>query len=144
VASSNPARWGPATLEERLISVVLLALAASWLAYTWFYFWLHPRKLTFDPSVFMYLTGRPDPSCGLTRTFAWMWRGDLAHAVAVYPLGPLLFLATLGLVGYWATVAVAGQSVQLQLSNHWQRGVVIVALVALGLNWASKLIWLGM
>src|SRR5712691_3935320 len=66
--------------QERLTVAGLLALALAWLTYTRLYFWLHPRRLTFDPSAFMYLTGKPDPSCGLTRTFAWMWRGDLAHA----------------------------------------------------------------
>ena len=121
-----------------------LALALPWLAYTRLYFWLHPRHLTFDPSLFMYLTGKPDPGCGLTRTFAWMWRGDVAHAALVYPLGPIIFLATFGLVGYWAVVALGGRSLRISLSPSWQRGIVIVVLVALGLNWASKLIWLGM
>ena len=90
------------------------------------------------------LTGKPDPGCGLTRTFAWMWRGEVAHAASVYPLGPIIFLATFGLVGYWAAVALSGQSLRFTLSPYWQRGVVVVALVALGLNWASKLVWLGM
>lgn len=122
----------------------LLGLAVAWLTYTRLYFWLHPRHLTFDPSAFMYLTGKPDPSCGLTRTFAWMWRGDLARATAVYPLGPIVFAATFVLVVYWTVILVSGRSIRFRLSRRVQRGVVIVALIALGLNWASKLIWLGM
>ena len=143
------ARPGLASLEaadrqDRKAAVGFLALALSWLAYTRFYFFLHPRHLTIDPSVFMYLTGKPDPACGLTRTFAWMWRGDLAHAVAVYPLGPIIFIATFVLVAYWAMVLVFGRSVRFSLSPSLQSGIVVVALDALGLNWASKLIWLGM
>lgn len=130
--------------QDRRAAVGFLALALSWLAYTRFYFFLHPRHLTFDPSLFMYFTGKPDPACGLTRTFAWMWRGDLAHAVAVYPLGPIIFIATFVLVGYWVMVLVGGRSVRFTLSPSVQSGIVIVALVAFGLNWASKLIWLGM
>ncbi len=122
----------------------LLALALAWLTYTRLYFWLHPRHLTFDPSAFMYLTGKPDPSCGLTRTFAWMWRGDLARAVAVYPLGPIIFVASFVLVVYWAVIVLSGRSIRLRLSRRTQGGIVIVAVVALSLNWASKLIWLGM
>lgn len=122
----------------------MLALAIAWLIYTRLYFWLHPRHLTFDPSLFMYLTGKPDPSCGLTRTFAWMWRGDLARAVAVYPLGPLMFIATVLLAVYWAGVVVSGRSIPIRLPSRVQRAIVIVAVIALGLNWASKLIWLGM
>lgn len=92
----------------------------------------------------MYLTGKPDPSCGLTRTFAWMWRGDLARAVAVYPLGPIIFVTTLILVAYWAVIVFGGRSIRFRRTRRVQRGFVIVALVALSLNWASKLIWLGM
>lgn len=135
---------GPAGRQERLAAAGFLALALPWLAYTRLYFWLHPRHLTFDPSLFMYLTGKPDPGCGLTRTFAWMWRGDLAHAVSVYPLGPIIFVATLGLAVYSAAIVLGGRSLRFSLSPSVQRGIVTVALVALGLNWASKLIWLGM
>lgn len=119
-------------------------MAVAWLIYTRLYFWLHPLGLTLDPSVFMYLTGKPDPACGLTRTFAWMWRGDLGRAVAIYPLGPIVFVATFVLVAYSVTVLLSGRTLRPGLSRRARRGVVIVGLIALGLNWASKLIWLGM
>ena len=134
----------PTDRSERMTAAGLLALGLAWLTYTRLYFWLHPRHLTFDPSLFMYLTGKPDPACGLTRTFAWMWRGDLARAVAVYPLGPIIFFATFVLAAYWAIVLLTGHSIPIRLSRRVQRGLVIVALIAFGLNWASKLIWLGM
>jgi Protein of unknown function (DUF2752) len=130
--------------QDRLVAAGLLALALPWLAYTRLYFWLQPRGLTFDGSAFMYLTGKPDPSCGLTRTFAWMWRGDLAHAVSVYPLGPLIVLGTFALVAYSMAVLVGGRSLRFALSSAAQRSIVVGALVALGMNWTSKLIWLGM
>ena len=144
VLKTAPVRFLPAGRQERLAVAGMLVLALAWLAYTRLYFWLHPRHLTFDPSLFMYLTGRPDPSCGLTRTFAWMWRGDLVRAVAVYPLGPLIFVATFVLAAYWAMVLVSGRSIPVRLSPALQRGFVIVALVAIAFNWAAKLIWLGM
>ena len=92
----------PARRQDRLSALLILALLVAWFAYTRLYFWLQPRGLTFAPSLFMKLTGRPDPTCGLTRTFAWIWRGDLGHAVVVYPLGPLVFLAALALLAYSA------------------------------------------
>jgi len=134
----------PAGRPERLAAASLLALTLAWLTYTRLYFWLHPRRLTFDPSLFMYLTGRPDPICGLTRTFAWMWRGDLARSVAVYPLGPIIFAASFLLAAHWAAILLRGRSIPIRLSRRAQRRVLAVALLALGLNWASKLIWLGM
>lgn len=129
--------------QERIAAVGLLALAVPWLAYTRFYFWLQPRQLTFD-GPFMYLTGKPDPGCGLTRTFAWMWHGDLAHAVMVYPLGPVIFFATFALVAYALSIIVFGHSLRLPLSPVIQRNILIVTIVGFGLNWASKLLWLGM
>jgi hypothetical protein len=128
---------------ERMTAGGLLALALLWLTYTRFYFSLQPRHLTFD-GPFMYVTGKPDPGCGLTRTFAWMWRGDLAHALVVYPLGPLIFLSTFGFVAYSLAVIVSGRSLRFRISPMVQRGLIVGAFVALGLNWASKLIWLGM
>ena len=135
---------GQADRQERLIAAGSFGLTVAWLIYTHFYFWLHPRGLTFDPSAFMYLTGKPDPSCGLTRTFAWMWRGDLGRSVAVYPLGPVVFVAAFVLVAYSAVVLLGGRSLRFSLSRRLRRGLVTIAVVAVGLNWASKLIWLGM
>ena len=130
--------------EHRQIALLLIALAIPWLVYTRLYFWLQPRHLTVDGGFFMYFFNKPDPSCGLTRTFAWMWRGDLLHAVAVYPLGPIVFLGTLLAVGWAVGVLVFGRAVRLWLSRNQWRALTITLVVALALNWASKLIWLGM
>ncbi len=83
--------WPLLDRRQRVSQLPALAMLIAWFAYTRLYFFLHPHGLTFDPSLFMYLTGKPDPTCGLTRTFAWTWRGDLGQAVRVYPLGPLAF-----------------------------------------------------
>jgi hypothetical protein len=80
-ASPWRARIGRAQGSDRTSAALILAFGLAWLAYTRLYFWLHPRGLTPALSPFMYLTGRPDPLCGLTRTFAWMWRGDVGQAV---------------------------------------------------------------
>jgi len=132
-----------ATSSDRSSAAVILALGIAWLTYTRLYFWLHPRGVTVAPSLFMHLTGRPDPLCGLTRTFAWMWRGDLAHAVAVYPLGPLAFAASFPLVGYAAAVLVSGYALRAEMPRTVRRVTVVVVVVAVALNWTAKLIWLG-
>jgi hypothetical protein len=88
----------------------------------------------------MYLTGRPDPFCGLTRTFAWIWRGDLAAAIRVYPLGPIVFVA----MGVLAYSAIAGRSLQVVMSPRRRRALLTAALAALAVNWTLKLLWLGM
>jgi hypothetical protein len=129
--------------EDRLRASLILGLLVPWFAYTRLYFWLQPRGLTFAPSLFMTLTGKPDPTCGLTRTFAWTWRGDLARAVAVYPLGPLLFLAALALVAYAAVVLVGGRALRFDLSWTLKPNLALALGLALGLNWVAKLLWLG-
>ena len=135
--------WSQATPTARLTQLGLIGMGAAWLAYTKLYFFLHPRGLTVAPSLFMYVTGRPDPFCGLTRTFAWMWRGDLAAAIRVYPLGPMVF------VGMWATMGVlsystvASRSLHVVLSPARRRALLTAAAVALAVNWSLKLVWLG-
>ena len=73
-----------------------------------------------------------------------MWRGDLGRAVAVYPLGPLVFLATVALAVYAVVVLFSGRSVHINLSPATVRLVLWIGVVALGLNWIAKLAWLGM
>jgi hypothetical protein len=128
---------------DRSSAALILSLGIAWLTYTRLYFWLHPRGLTAAPSLFMYLTGRPDPLCGLTRTFAWMWRGDVGQAVAVYPLGPLAFATSFPLLAYAAGVLVSGRALRLDVPGLVRRAVVATVVGAVALNWAAKLIWLG-
>jgi Protein of unknown function (DUF2752) len=129
---------------NRALAMTLLGVAVPWLAYTRLYFFLHPRHLTFDGGLWMWIFNKPDPTCGLTRTFAWMWRGDLGHAVAVYPLGPLVFLATFVLASYGLAVLVTGRALQLHIPVVIAHRLVLVGLVLVGLNWIAKLAWLGM
>jgi Protein of unknown function (DUF2752) len=149
-AQSVPSHRSPravvasASSGDRWLAWTLLGIALPWLVYTRLYFFLQPRHLTYDGSAFMWLFNKPDPSCGLTRTFAWMWRGDLGRAVAVYPLGPLVFVATVALAVYAVVVLLSGRAVHINLSPATVRLVLWVGLVALGLNWIAKLAWLGM
>src|SRR6266851_600296 len=85
------------------------------------------------------------------RSFLWRHahirldvEGDVGRAVAVYPLGPLLFVATVALVVYGLYVLVTRRAVQINLSPAMVRGVLVIGFVALGLNWIAKLVWLGM
>ena len=131
-------------LTARRAEVVPLILLLAWFAYTRAYFFLHPRGLTFDPSLFMWLTGRPDPSCGLTRTFAWMWRGDLGRAVRVYPLGPLVFVGAAVLTLYLAVSLATGRRLAIPIPRRVGRALIALVLVAIAANWTAKLLWLGM
>jgi hypothetical protein len=136
--------WAVIGRQDRIVQVPPLALLVAWFTYTRLYFFLHPRGLTFDPSLFMYLTGKPDPSCGLTRTFAWTWRGDLAQAVRVYPLGPIVFVFAAAFVVYLGISVLTGQQLAINIPRRLWLTLIGVSLVALAANWTAKLIWLGM
>lgn len=132
--------------DQRTWSAAFLLIGGAWMVYTRLYFVLHPRGLTFDPSLFMEVTGKPDPSCGLTRTFAWMWRGDIVHAVLVYPLGPILFAAMVFTL-FDAALKVSGRPgipIPIHPSRGQKRALIVVVALAIAANWAAKLIWLGM
>lgn len=129
---------------NRGVHLVVLLGAVAWLAYTKLYFVLHPAHLTFDPSLFMYLTGKPDPTCGLTRTFAWMWRGDLGRAVGVYPLGPLVLAGMLAVALNSILVLAIGRQIRLKMDSSTRRRLIAGALALILVNWIAKLAWLGM
>lgn len=130
--------------SDRSLLAALAGLALAWLAYTRLYFVLHPLGLTFDPSLFMWLTGKPDPLCGLTRTFAWTWRGDWTRAALVYPIGPVVFAGTVAFVGYATWALVSGRKLSVRLSSRWARTALGLGLCVLAANWIAKLLWLGM
>ncbi len=135
-----------AATDRQAWPAAYLLVGGAWMVYTRLYFVLHPRGLTFDPSLFMYVTGKPDPTCGLTRTFAWMWRGDVVHAALVYPLGPLLF-AVMIISLLDAAVRVAGYRgivPAIRVSRTQKRMMIAVVVLAVAANWTAKLVWLGM
>lgn len=121
----------------------LLLVGIAWLAYTRLYFVLHPLGLTLAPSLFMWATGKPDPLCGLTRTFAWMWQGDISRAAAVYPMGPVIFVTTFPALILLAGALATRKAPQLAMSRRSSQAVLALAGGALLANWALKLFWLG-
>lgn len=133
----------PAGRGDRALAAALVGVGIPWLIYTRLYFFLQPRHLTFDTCAWMHMTW-PDPTCGLTRTFAWMWRGDVVHAVAVYPLGPLVFLATIALILYGLGVLVTGRALKVYIPTRTGFPLLAVGIILLGMNWIAKLVWLGM
>jgi hypothetical protein len=137
IAITRPAPW------DRLRDFAILGGLLLWLAYTRFYWMLSAAHLTFPPCPFFYLTGHPCPFCGGTRAFAYMWRGDIADAVRLYPLGPALFAGSLaGVVGLSAGI-VSGRTWAPKLSSRQWELLAVFAVVALLLSWALKVFVLG-
>lgn len=61
-------------------------------------------------------SGIPCPSCGMTTSFAWFVRGNLAASFYVQPMGTLLALAAAGCVWGGAYIAITGRPIHRLLT----------------------------
>ena len=128
---------------DRLRDVAIAAALVLWLGFTRLYFVLQAAHISPFSCPFYYLTGHPCPFCGGTRSFAYMWRGDVADAVRLYPLGPLLFVGTLLTAGGLLGGAAAGRTWVPRLSARQWYLLGIFAGVSLLFSWALKVFVLG-
>jgi uncharacterized protein DUF2752 len=129
--------------QDRMRELVVLGALIAWLLYTRVFFLLQAAHIAAPPCPFFYFTGHPCPFCGGTRSFAYMWRGDFADAVRLYPLGPALFAGTfVGLVGLAAS-ATSGRSWVPRFTPLQWRLLGVFLISALLLNWALKVFVLG-
>jgi hypothetical protein len=128
---------------DRLRYLAVFAALMLWLAYTRVFFLLQAAHLSAPPCPFYYLTGHPCPFCGGTRSFAYMWQGDLADSVRLYPLGPALFAGTFVVAAGLAVGAVSGRTLTPRLTGAQWRAVAAGAVTAVALTWALKVFILG-
>jgi hypothetical protein len=121
----------------------MLAGLLGWLLYTRVFWALQATHIAMPPCPFYYLTGHPCPFCGGTRSFAYMWQGDVADAVRLYPLGPAMFAGTIvGAGGLLAGIAT-GRTWTPRLTKSEWRVMGIGAISALSISWALKVFILG-
>ena len=138
-----PIRFSRALPSDRVRDLVLLGALILWLVYTKVYWALRAAHIASPVCPFYYVTGHPCPFCGGTRSFAYMWNGDLADAVRLYPLGPVLFAGTVvGTMGL-AVGSVTGRTWTPRLTAMQWRLLWIGAASALLLSWALKVFVLG-
>jgi len=128
---------------QRLRDLGLFGGLALWLVYTRLYWAMHAAHLSMPPCPFFYLTGHPCPFCGGTRSFAYMWQGDMADAVRLYPLGPALFAGTLLGMGGLGAGLVSGRTWSPRLTSQQWRLLTIGGVSALMISWALKVFVLG-
>jgi Protein of unknown function (DUF2752) len=114
-----------------------------WLVYTRVYWVLQAIHLGAPVCPFYYLTGHPCPFCGGTRSFAYMWRGDISDAVRLYPLGPALFAGTFAAIGGFVAGAVSGRSLRPRLTREQWRGIFFGTVATVLISWALKVFILG-
>jgi hypothetical protein len=128
---------------DRIRDLGLLFGLLLWLAYTRAYFVLQAAHLSAPPCPFFYITGHPCPFCGGTRSFAYMWQGDLANSVRLFPLGPALFAGTFVGAAGLAVAAIGGRTWTPRLTRVQWRLLAVGAVSAVALSWALKVFVLG-
>jgi hypothetical protein len=89
------------------------------------------------PSVcaFKRLAGIDCPSCGLTRCFVWMSRGNLSKALDCNPVGVVVFFAVVAQLPYraWQLRRLARGKPQFTYRAPW--ALPIVLIVAMFVQW---------
>jgi hypothetical protein len=138
-----PLTLSKAVPGDRWRDLGLLSVLVAWLLYTRVFWVLRAAHLTMPPCPFYYLTGHPCPFCGGTRSFAYMWQGDISDAVRLYPLGPALFAGSLAGVGGLVVGAVTGRTWTPRLSSAQWRAVGAGSATVVLMSWALKVFVLG-
>ncbi len=132
-----------AAAGDRLRYLGLMAGLLAWFAYTRFYFVLHTSHIVAPTCPFFALTGHPCPFCGGTRSFAYMWQGDLADSVRLYPLGPAMFLGSLFGTAGLASGALTGRTWSLSLTSFQWKLLTLGGVSAIAVSWVLKWFVLG-
>jgi len=140
---SIPIALSRAVQADRLRDLGVMFALLGWLAYTRIFWVLQAAHLSAPPCPFFYLTGHPCPFCGGTRSFAYMWRGDISDAVRLYPLGPLLFAGTILSVGGVGLNKLFGRTLTPRLTPTQWNLVWIGVGSAILISWALKVFVLG-
>lgn len=128
---------------DRMRDVGIAALLVLWLVYTRLYWVLHAAHLGAPTCPFYFLTGHPCPFCGGTRSFAYMWSGDIADSVRLYPFGPALFAGTFAAIGGLVSGAISGRTLRPRLTREQWRGVIAGVVATVIISWALKVFVLG-
>jgi hypothetical protein len=128
---------------DRVRDFSILGGLLLWLFYTRIFWTIQAVHMTLPPCPFYYLTGHPCPFCGGTRSFAYMWQGNLADSVRLYPLGPLLFAGSVVGVAGLALGIVSGRTWSVNLSSRHWRYLIALGVTTVALSWALKVFVLG-
>jgi hypothetical protein len=91
------------------------------------------------PCGFQQWTGIPCPTCGMTTSWAWFVRGNLAASLWVQPMGAVLAILTVFLFWSGLYVAVSGRPAH-ELLSHVPSGYIVRWLLTFAiLAWIWKI-----
>lgn len=143
MVAQRPVAFVQALPNDRFRDFALFGGLVLWLVYTRVFWVAQAAHMTLPPCPFYAITGHPCPFCGGTRSFAYMWQGDLSDAVRLYPFGPVLFAGTFGAVAALGYGIVSGRTLNYLPTPRQWRMLSVFTLSSLALSWALKVFVLG-
>jgi hypothetical protein len=120
------------------LSCLAVLLTAAYLAPSRNGFGSH-QALGLRGCAFLERTGLPCPSCGMTTSFTWFVRGNLAASLYVQPMGTLLAAACCCTVWVGLYVAITGRPVYRLIQRLPGQGIVITVLAWALIAWGWKI-----
>ncbi|MBW1972724.1 MAG: hypothetical protein DRG20_05945 [Deltaproteobacteria bacterium] len=87
------------------------------------------------------LTGHPCPTCGMTRSFIFMSKGNFKDAFFINPLGAFLFIFAVLYVIYAAYVIIFKKGrIRIKVSKREAKIIRCLAVAIILLNWIYLLL----
>jgi hypothetical protein len=135
---ARPAIWGRLLALAIALSCLAVLLTAARLPPSHAGFGSH-QALGLHGCQFLERTGLPCPSCGMTTSFTWFVRGNLAASLYVQPMGALLAALCCCTVWVGLYVAITGRPVYRMLQRIPAKLVMMPALGFALAAWAWKI-----
>ena len=95
------------------------------------------EQLGLSPCAILRLTGRPCPTCGMTTSFAWFVRGQLARSWRASPAGLIVAAASAALIP-WLLAAAAGLRAGRRPVGSTLMALAVVAAAVTVLTWLVR------
>lgn len=120
----------PLSSHARRVRSVVLGICSSPIVGTHFYH--QGYKIPFLVCPLRHLTGIPCPTCGMTRSFMAIVRGDWSQAFTEHLFGPILFASLLSVIVHVAIELSAGRKLIAFYDQMFSnRKTLILSLVIL-------------
>jgi len=100
------------------------------------------RQLGLPPCTFLYMTGLPCPSCGMTTSFAFLAHGDVANSVRANAVGTLLAAFLVILLPWSLVSAIRGRPLGIYSLEQALTRIVATFMVLVLLRWLLVLGWI--
>ena len=97
------------------------------------------RQLGLPPCHFLWVTGRPCPSCGMTTSFAWFVRGRFDRSFRANPAGLFLAGCSLILIPWLLAGATLGRTLGFRSLERPLIGLVAVTIALSLVSWTIRL-----